>query len=83
MLEQNLSQLRKLNIDNQVNHEEMKQYYLNFCLHIDDVHNANNKSSNGVLKLMKLLFIETTVDIAETAIARPHRIANKNAKASS
>ena len=67
MLKQQVSQLRKLNIDNQVNNEELKQYCRNFCLRIDGVRNINNKSRNDVLKLLKSQFEEVTVGIPETA----------------
>ena len=60
MLKQQLSQLWKSNIDNQVNNEELKQYCRNIYIRFDDVRNVNNKSSNDVVKLMKSIFTEAT-----------------------
>ena len=56
MFKQQISKLRRLNIDNQVNNEEVEQCErrLSFC-HVG-VPNVNNESSDDVLKPLKPLF---------------------------
>lgn len=73
MFKQQISKLRRLNIDNQVNNEEVEQCgrRLSFC-HVG-VPNVNNESSDDVLKPLKPLFWDTKVDIPE-AVDRVYRV---------
>ena len=76
LIKEQMSKLRKLNIDNdnQVNSEELEQYGRRLCLRIDNVPTVSNESSDDVLKSNKSLFREKPVDTAEAVVYRAHRI---------
>ena len=77
MLKHQVSELRRLNISNQNNHEELEQYGRCLCLRIDGVLTKTNESSDDVLDSVKSLFKEAKVDILESVIDRAHRIGSK------
>ena len=77
MLKHQVSELRRLNISNQNNHEELEQYGRCLCLRIDGVLTKTNESSDDVLDSVKSLFKEAKVDISESAIDRAHRIGSR------
>ena len=72
MLKHQVSELRRLNISNQNNHEELEQYGRRLCLRIDGVPTKANESSDDVLDSVKSLFKEAKVDIPESIIYRAH-----------
>ena len=65
MLIHQVSELRRLNISNQNNHEELEQYGRRLCLRIDGEPTNTNESSDDILDSVKSLFKEATVDIPE------------------
>ena len=65
MLKHQMSELRRLNLSNQNNHEELEQYGRHLC-----VPTKTNESSDDVLGSVKSLFKEAKVDIPETVIDR-------------
>ena len=69
-----MAELRRLNIANQNNHEELEQYGRRLCLLIDGVPTKTKESSDDVLDSVKSLFKEAKVDIPESVIDRAHRI---------
>ena len=83
MLKHQVSELKRLNISNQKNHEELEQYYRRVCLRLDGVplSQETNESSNDVLDSVKSLFKETEVDIPKSVIV--HRIGSRYLDASS
>ena len=83
MLKHQVSELRKLNISNQNNHEESEQYDRSLCLRIDGVPTKTNESSDDVLDSVKYLFKEAKVDIPESVTDRAHRIGFRYLDASS
>ena len=83
MLKHQVSELRRLNISNQNNHEELEQYGRRLCLRIDGVPTKTNESSDDVLDSVKSLFKEAKVDIPESIIDRVHRIGARYFDASS
>ena len=82
MLKHQVSELKKLNISNQNNHEELEQYGRRLCLRIDGVPTKPNESSDDVLDSVKSLFKEAKVDIPESIIDRAHRIGSSYQDAS-
>ena len=83
MLKHQVSELKRLNISNQNNHEELEQYGRRLCLRIDGVPAKANESSDDVLDSVKSLFKEAKVDIPESVIDHAHRIGSKYQDASS
>ena len=83
MLKHQVLELRRLNISNQNNHEELEQYGRRLCLQIDGVPTKTNESSDDVLDSVKSLFKETKVDIPESVIDHAHRIGSRYLGASS
>ena len=83
MLKHQVSELRRLNISNQNNHGELKQYRRRLCLRSDGVPTKVNESSDDVLDSVKSLFKETKVDIPESIIDRAHRTGSRYLDASS
>ena len=83
MLKHQVSELRRLNISNQTNHEELEQYGRRPCLRIDGVPTKTNESSDDVLDSVKSLFKEAKVDIPESVIDCAHRIDSRYLDASS
>ena len=77
MLKHQVSELKRLNISNQNNHQELEQYGRRLCLRIDGVPTKANESSDDVLDSVKSLFKEAKVDI------RAHRIGSRYQDASS
>ena len=73
MLKHQVSELRRLNISNQNNHEESEQYDRRLCLRIDGVPTNTKEPSDNVLDSLKSLFKEGKVDIPESVIDRTHR----------
>ena len=65
MLKHQMSELRRLNLSNQNNHEELERYGGHLC-----VPTKTNESSDDVLDSVKSLFKEAKVDIPETVIDR-------------
>ena len=74
MLKKSVSELVKLNIQNQKNTEELDQYGRRLCLRIDGVSTVNNESSDTVLEYIKPLFTEANVNIPDLVVDRAHRI---------
>ena len=66
MLKHQVSELRRLNISNQNNHEELEQYGRRLCLRIDGVPTKTNESSDDVLDSVKSLFKKVKVDIPKS-----------------
>ena len=56
MLKRQVSELRRLNISNQNNHEELEQYGRRLCRRIDGVSAKTKESSDDVLDSVKSLF---------------------------
>ena len=83
MLKLQVSELKRLNISNQNNHEELEQYRRRLCLRIDGVPTKANESSDDVLNSVKSLFKEAKVDIPESIIDHAHRIGSRYLDASS
>ena len=69
-----MSELRKLNLDNQKNNEEMEQYGRCICLLIDTIPLKNNETSEDVLDSVKNFFELTEVNIPDVVLDRGHRI---------
>ena len=69
-----MSELRKLNLDNQKNNEEMEQYGRCICLLNDTIPLKNNETSEDVLDSVKNLFELTEVNIPDVVLDRGHRI---------
>ena len=88
MLQQQVSELGKLNFDNQAKNEELEQYGRHLCLCIDNIPLKNNKTSEDVLDSVKNLFELAEVNIFDMVVDRVHRIgriyrdctSNKNCK---
>ena len=78
-----VSELRRLNISNQNNQEELEQYGRRLCLRIEGVPTKTIESSDDVLDSVKSLFKETKVDIPESVIDRTHRTGSRYLDASS
>ena len=72
MLKHQVLQLKRLNISNQDNHEELEWYGRCLCLRID-----------GILDSVKSLFKEAKVNIPEPVIDCAHRIRSRYQDASS
>ena len=64
-----VSELRRLNISNQNNHEELEQFGRRLSIRIDC-----SKWSDDVLDSVKSLFKEAEVDIPESVIDHTHKI---------
>ena len=77
MLKHQVSELRRLNISNQNNHEELEQYGRRLCLRTDSVYTKTNESSDDVLDSVKSLFKEAKIDSLESVIDRAHRIGSR------
>ena len=65
MLQQQVSELRKLNLDNQASNEELAQYGRRLCLRIDDIPLENNEISESVLDSAENLFELAEVNIPD------------------
>ena len=65
MLQQQVSELRKLNLDNQASNEELAQYGRCLCLRIDDIPLENNEISESVLDSAENLFELAEVNIPD------------------
>ena len=74
MLQQQVSELRKLNFDNQAKNEELEQYGRRLFLLIDGVPLKNNETSEDVLDSVKNLFELAEVNIPDMVVDRVHRI---------
>ena len=83
ILKHQVSELRRLIISNQNNHEELEQYGRRLCLLIDGVPTKANESSDDVLDSVKSLFKEVKVNIPESINDRAHRIGSRYLDASS
>ena len=83
MLKHQVSELKRLNISNQNNHEELEQYGRRLWLRIDGVPTKANESSDDVLDSVKSLFKEAKVDIPESIIDCAHGIGSRYQDASS
>ena len=83
MLKHQVSEMKRLNISNENNNEELEQYGRRLCLRIDGVPTKANESSGDVLDSVKPLFKEAKVDIPESIIDRAHRIGSRYLDASS
>ena len=68
MLKLQMLELRRSDISNQNNHEELEQYDRSLCLRIDSVSTKTNESSDDVLDFVNSLFREAKVDIPESVI---------------
>ena len=68
MLQQQVSELRKLNLDNQASNEELAQYGRRLCLRIDDIPLENNEISEYVLDSAKNLFELAEVNIPDVVV---------------
>ena len=88
MLQQQVSELRKLNFDNQAKNKELEQYGRRLCFRIDGIPLKNNETSEDVLDSVKNLFELAEVNIPDMVVDRAHRIgciykdrtSNKNCK---
>ena len=74
MLRKQVSELHKLNIENQTNNEDLEQYDRHLCLRIDGVPVVENETSVDVLASVKKLFDDAQVEIPDAVIDRAHRI---------
>ena len=88
ILQQQVSELRKLNHDDQANTEELEQYGRRLYLRIDDIPLKNNETSEEILDSVKNVFELTKVNIPDVIVDCAHRIgciykdhaSNKNCK---
>ena len=69
-----VSELHKLNIENQTNNEDLEQYGRRLCLRIDGVQVVENETSVDVLASVKKLFDDAQVEISNAVIDRARRI---------
>ena len=74
MLRKQVSELHKLNIENQTNNEDLEQYGRRLCLRTDGVPVVENETSVDVLASVKSLFDDAQVEIPDAVIDRAHRI---------
>ena len=74
MLRKQVSELHKLNIENQTNNEDLEQYGRRLCLRIDGVPVVENETSVDALASVKNLFDDAQVEIPDAVIDRAHRI---------
>ena len=74
MLRKQVSDLHKLNIENQTNNEDLEQHGRRLCLRIDGVPVVENETSVDVLASVKNLFDDAQVEIADAVIDGAHRI---------
>ena len=74
MLQQHVSELRKLNIDNQAKNEELEQFGRRLCLHIDGIPLKNNETREDVLDSVKNLLELADVNIPDMVVCCAHRI---------
>ena len=74
ILQQQVSELCKLNLDNQANYQELEQYGRCLCFCIDAIPLQNNETSKDVLDSVKNLFELAEVDIPDVVLDRGHRI---------
>ena len=74
MLQQQVPELRKLDLDNQANNEELEQYGRHLCLRIDGVPLETNETSQDVLDSVKNLFELAEMNIPDRVVDRAHRI---------
>ena len=68
MLKHQMLELRRSDISNQNNHEELEQYGRSLCLRIDGVSTKTSESSDDALDFVNSLFREAKVDIPESVI---------------
>ena len=73
MLQQQVSELWKVNLDNQSNNEELEQYGRRLCLCIDGIPLENNEKSEDVLDSVKDLFELVEVNIPYLVVDYAHR----------
>ena len=74
MLQQEVSGLQKLNLQNQANNEELEQCGRCLCLRIDGVPLGTSETSENVLDSVKNLFELAEVNIPDGIVDRAHRI---------
>ena len=74
ILQQQVSELCKLNLDNQANNEELEQYGRCLCFCIDAIPLKNNETRKNVLDSVKNLFELAEVNIPDVVLDRGHRI---------
>ena len=74
MLQQQVSELHKLNLYNQANSEDLNQYGRRLCLCTDGIPLKNNETSEDVLDSVKNLFELVKVNIPDVVVDRAHRI---------
>ena len=68
-----MSELWKVNLDNQWNNEELEQYGRRLCLCIDGIPLENNEKSEDVLDSVKDLFELVEVNIPYLVVDYAHR----------
>ena len=73
MLQQQVPELRKLDLDNQANNEKLEQYRRRLCLRIG-VPLETNETSKDVLDSVKNLFELAEMNIPDRVVDRAHRI---------
>ena len=73
MLQQQVPELRKLDLDNQANNEKLEQYGRRLCLRIG-VPLETNETSKDVLDSVKNLFELAEMNIPDRVVDRAHRI---------
>ena len=69
-----MSELCKLNLDNQANDEELEQYGRCLCFCINAIPLKNNETSKNVLDSVKNLFELAEVNILDVVLDRGNRI---------
>ena len=74
MLQQQISELRQVNIENQMKNEELEQYGRRLCIRIEGVEVKSKETSDDVLQLVKKLFETAEVNVPDAVIDRAHRI---------
>ena len=74
MFQQHVSELRKLNFDNQAKNEELEQFGRRLCLHIDGISLKNNETREDVLDSIKNVFELADVNIPDMVVYCAHRI---------
>ena len=68
MLRKQVSELHKLNIENQTNNEDLEQYGRRLCVRIDGVPIVENETSADVLASVKKLFDDAQVEISDAQV---------------
>ena len=74
MLQNQILELKKQNLQNQEEIEELEQYGRRLCLRFERIPTEKNETSDKVLEKIMRICKESGVEIPDTVIDRAHRI---------